>query len=792
MVWSRVLAAMFGSALTGTGLLLAIFMAGLGFGSVLGGRVVTRSRLSPLAMFGLIEIGIGILVFATPWLFRAAAPATLALESNFSDALAALAPALTSIVILGPIVILMGMTFPLFLAGIRGTDERLGADAGWVYGVNTLGAVAGTIVAGFWLLPALGITRTLFIAGTVDLLVGVTCFALGGAGRPNKEQVEHAVVDRWAPGVRRAFTIAVLGGAAALILEVAWFRALMSIFGSSVYAISLMLGAFLLGLAGGSIFGAPRVSARPVLAQIHTSIAFTSTLVTFLLQIVPLGYIVLLERFGRSFSIVNFGTSLLLFLTLILPTALMGAALPAVIAWGARAGGSAASAGRIYAGSSLGSAAGSLLAGFAIVPWWGVRGAVLVAALLSLVAAYLSHRTWSDRDSARAAFRLGIATAVMWAIWFGGLLPWNWRVLTGGHYAYAHLYSGGAEAAGRPTKRRVVLTSDPPFVDATFRSPQATPPQGEARLLSWRDGRFAQVAVTEEAGIRTMLLNGKADASTATADMRTQLLLGHLPVLFAPAEPSGNAMIIGLGSGVTAGAVAAWPFEKIVAAEIEPEVARATEYFREENRNVLADPRVTLRIDDGRRILARANQPISLLTSEPSNLWMSGVSLLFTREFFELAASRLGERGVFCQWLHLYQIGEDDVRTFMATIATAFPHLVVFADEADLFVVASREPLNLDPEVWAARLRGNDVARNALARVGIRSAADLAQGILADERAVRQWSAGAPLHSDDHPILEFTAARNMSFDRSRRILADLAAAGEEAGPITLGRTGVIQ
>ena len=793
VVWSRVLAAMFGSALTGTGLLLAIFMAGLGFGSVLGGRVVARTRLAPLATFGLVEIAIGALVFVTPWLFRIAAPATLALESNFSDAVAPLAPALTSVVILGPIVILMGMTFPLFLAGIRGSDERLGADAGWVYGINTLGAVTGTVIAGFWLLPALGITRSLFIAGTIDLLVGITCFTLGRRGE-RAANVDEAIAagDRWSPRVRRAFTIALLGGAAALILEVAWFRALMSIFGSSVYAISLMLGAFLLGLAGGSIIGAPRVSARPVLAQIHTSIAFTSTLVTFLLQIVPLGYIVLLERFGKSFSIVNFGTSLLLFITLILPTALMGAALPAVIAWGARSGESPSSAGRIYAGSSLGSAAGSLLAGFVIVPWSGVRGAVLVAALLSLAAAYLSHKTWSDRDSARAAFRLGIATAVMWAIWLGGLLPWNWRVLTGGHYAYAHLYSGAAEAAQRPTKRQAVLRSDLPFVDATFRAPQEQPPQGEARLLSWRDGRFAQVAVTEEAGIRTLLLNGKADASTATADMRTQLLLGHLPVLFAPTPPAGNAMIIGLGSGVTAGAVAAWPFEKIVAAEIEPEVARATQFFREQNRNVLADPRVELRTDDGRRILARADEPISLLTSEPSNLWMSGVSLLFTREFFELAASRLGERGVFCQWLHLYQIGEDDVRTFMATIATAFPHLVVFADEADLFVIASREPLNLDPAVWAERLRGNEVARTALGRVGIRSAADLASGILADERAVRQWSAGARLHRDDHPILEFTAARNMSFDRSREILADIAAAGEHAGEIRLGHHGVVR
>ena len=801
VVWSRVLAAMFGSALTGTGLLLAIFMAGLGIGSAIGGRVARR-RFPALAAFGVVEICVGVLVLITPALFRFAAPQTLRLEAHLSDALAPLAPALASLVILGPIVILMGMTFPLFLGGIAGGKESLGADAGWVYGINTFGAVAGTLLAGFWLLPALGIRSSLLLAGSIDLAVGVLCLATGLMRREEREEASGVALttpDPWAAQVRRGFAVATLGGAAALILEVAWFRALMSIFGSSVYAISLMLGAFLLGLSGGAILGSPRVGrgedAGPLLARLHTSIAFSSTLVTFLLQIVPLGYIVLLERYGTSFTLVSAGTSALLLITLLLPTFLMGMALPAAIAWGAsNASGreSISAAGRIYAGSSLGSAAGALAAGFVLVPMWGVRGGVITAALLSLAAAFIALGREADRAARRAAITLAVATAVVWTVWLAGLLPWNWRVLTGGHYAYAHLYSGAASAATGPTGRQVTLPRTFPFVDDSFRaSSPPVDPEAEPRLLSWRDGRYAQVAVMEEGGIRTLLLNGKADASTATADMRTQLLLGHLPVLLAPERASGAAMIIGLGSGVTAGAVATWPFDTIVVAEIEPEVARATRFFASENRNVLADPRTRLRLDDGRRILARTTDPISLLTSEPSNLWMSGVSLLFTREFFDLAASRLGERGTFCQWLHLYQIGEEDVRTFLATISSVFPHLVVFSDEADLLIVASRQPLVLEPAVWAERMAGNAAARTALAAAGIRSAADLAGGILADERAVRRWAAGAPLHTDDRPVLEFSAARNMSFDRSRQILAALARAGAEAGPIRLGDSGAI-
>jgi hypothetical protein len=273
--------------------------------------------------------------------------------------------------------------------------------------------------------------------------------------------------------------------------------------------------------------------------------------------------------------------------------------------------------------------------------------------------------------------------------------------------------------------------------------------------------------------------------------MRTQLLLGHLPVLLAPEEPGGSAMVIGLGSAVTAGAVASWPFAAITAAEIEPAVVRASRWFEAWNGRVLGDPRLVLRTDDGRRILARSPDRLALLTSEPSNLWMSGVSLLFTREFFELAAARLGERGVLCQWLHLYQVGPDDVRSLVRTLGGPFPHLVAFVDGGDLLLVASRSPLTLDPRVWQRRLAANPRAADELARAGFGSALDLARGLVADERGLEAWAAGAPLHTDDRPLLEFSAARQLARDHSGAIVAALVRAGEAAGPIELGGAGSV-
>jgi hypothetical protein len=248
-------------------------------------------------------------------------------------------------------------------------------------------------------------------------------------------------------------------------------------------------------------------------------------------------------------------------------------------------------------------------------------------------------------------------------------------------------------------------------------------------------------------------------------------------------------MVIGLGSGVTAGAVAAWPFAAVTAAEIEPAVVRASRWFEHWNDRVLSDPRLLLRTDDGRRVLARSRERLSLLTSEPSNLWMSGVSLLFTREFFELAATRLGPRGVLCQWLHLYQVGPDDVRTLVRTVAGPFPRLIAFVDGSDLLLVASRSPLELDPRVWQRRLASNPRAADELARAGFGSALDLARGLVADERGLAAWAAGAPLHTDDRPLLEFSAARQLARDHSAAIVAALVQAGEAAGPITLGGGG---
>jgi len=797
VVWSRAAATLFGSVLTATGSLLALFMAGLGVGSAIGARWAARVR-RPLLAFGVVEVAVGCLAATTPGLLAAAAPVVERLDSGLPDRLAPLVPAALLAVIVGPIVVLLGMTFPLFLAHAETGPAGVARAAGRVYGVNTLGAVLGTVAGGVLLIPLVGIAGSLRLAAAVDLAVGAACIALGWREVRAVAPVPVAAASRaLGPAGRLAVAVAFLGGAAALILEVSWFRSLMLIFGSSVHALALMLAAFLLGLAGGAVLLARRAdrTADPAgrLGTTHLLIAFSATMVTVVLQVVPALFIPLLKVSGGSHQVIAAG-SLVLELTLLLaPTTLMGIALPLAIRLAAadREGSAAGAAGTVFAASSGGSAVGALAAGFVLVPHLGLRGAVATAVALSMTAAGLALLRATGGTVVRQGLKVATLTVVVWGLWAAGVVPWEWRVLTGGYYAYAHLYAGAAASPAGPTRRPVGLDHPYPFASrgGEDRTVTAGPISAEPRLLSWEEGAFAQVAVVEEGGVRSLLINGKADASSGQDDMRTQLLLGHLPVLVAPDDPGGRAMVIGLGSAVTAGAVASWPFSSITAAEIEPAVIRASRWFEPWNGQVLSDPRLELRTDDGRRVLSRSAGRLALLTSEPSNLWMSVVSLLFTREFFELAAARLGSRGVLCQWLHLYQVGPDDVRSLVRTLAGPFPHLVAFVDGSDLLLVASGSPLELDPRVWQRRVAANPRAAQELARAGFDSALALARGLVADERGLQAWAAGAPLHTDDRPLLEFSAARHLARDHSRAIVAGLVAAGEAAGPIDLGGVG---
>jgi spermidine synthase len=278
------------------------------------------------------------------------------------------------------------------------------------------------------------------------------------------------------------------------------------------------------------------------------------------------------------------------------------------------------------------------------------------------------------------------------------------------------------------------------------------------QLLMFQEGRTATVSVRRDWGITSVAINGRTNASDGD-DMPTQVMLGQLGVLTVPRL--NNALIVGFATGVTAGSVLQWPMNSVDCVEIEPAAVASSRYFEHVNNKPLADPRLHMILDDARTYLRKNPARYDLIISEPSHPWVPGVANLFTREFLALGKERLSEDGVFVQWLQMYQLSTESLRSVLATFHEVFPHVLVFRVRGDtkgkdLILLGSREPLNLDHV--AERITNPHVAAD-LARVGIRNIEDVRGWFITDETQLGPAVAGAIINTDDNMHVETVAPR---------------------------------
>ena len=273
---------------------------------------------------------------------------------------------------------------------------------------------------------------------------------------------------------------------------------------------------------------------------------------------------------------------------------------------------------------------------------------------------------------------------------------------------------------------------------------------------------------------------GKVQASTLAEDMRLQLLLAHLSHLI-PAHPT-DVLVIGCGAGITAGALSTAPgVERITIAEIEPLVPRvAAAYFREVNHDVLRDPRVSLRIDDGRHVLSTTNDTFDVITTDLIDPWVKGVASLFTREFFELAKRHLRPGGVVTQFVQLYQSSPAAVKSEIATFVDAFPNTVVWGNPHegegyDLVLLGQVEPVRIDVDDLQARLASPAYARVAesLRTIGVTSAVDLLSTYAGSGSDLAPWLRDATINRDRNLRLQYLAGLGMNLDENGPIYRDM-------------------
>jgi len=446
----------------------------------------------------------------------------------------------------------------------------------------------------------------------------------------------------------------------------------------------------------------------------------------------------------------------------------MGAAFPcAIAAWapaGARVG---RGVGRLYAANTAGAIVGVLLGGLVLVPAWGIHGSLkmAVAATLMLCGALFVAGSGSImRRSLPAAAALALALSVMF------LPDWDRRLMSSAPAVYAPSYLRAG--AGRPLREIV---------------------RGQ-EILFYRDGRSGTVAVTREGGQVFLRINGKIDAGTVV-DMPTQIMAAHLPLLAHPAPRT--VFILGMGSGMTAGAAARHPVERVEVLEIEPAVIEASRFFRDFHGDVLRDPRVRATIGDGRNFLQASSTAYDVIISEPSNPWMSGLAALFSREFFLLARARLRPGGVMLQWVQSYNLAPEHLKMVVATFREAFPATSIWEPTPGDFLLLGRvDRVPLDARRLRERWETEPRVRADFERLGMGGwAALLGLFVLGEEDAAR-LAAGAGLNSDDRLPLEFGAPRALYLETSlpnRAMVAsfrsaDLPALTPESAPL-MDQTG---
>lgn len=742
VIWSKALADLLGNSGQAHAIVLATFMGGLALGAWAFGGLADRVE-RPLALYGAIEAFVGLYALVFPSVERLLGDTFLATASQLSEdsrPIAKLAFAAASLLL--PTVA-MGGTMPAMLKHATRSDPSIRATLAQLYSVNSLGAAVGAWIAGTVSLPLIGLSATARWAAGINLGLAVVTIALSRLA-PTRTSLEKVRVETPAlPHSATATTAAMIGlvlsGFTSMLYETGWIRVLTLIVGGSTYAFTWIVCAFILGIALGSGFIAKRELKSELSAfgwlQVGVVLAVAATIPLCL--VVPWLFMLVKTVLVRSttafpvWQLVMFTSATVVMLV---PTFFLGAAFPVgarVVAHGHATVGKRL--GLVWAGNTIGTVLGALLGGLWLMPRFGLERLFVIGLVLSgggaLVAIWAAPKTpkrWLSVPLVGAAVVLPLTAFSGWGPLLAQLSPFR--------------------------------------IDSTLSSLQspATYLENHARVFETnfvKDDTFATVyvgTVRKKEGHRFLLVNGKPDASTGIVDQATQILLGQLGLLLAPEAPK-RVMIIGAGAAVTVGAALTHPIDRLDLVEISPGVLEAARLFADANHGALDDPRVRVTIDDARTSLSLSHEQYDLIVSEPSNPWVSGISSLFTEEFFAVVDHRVAPKGLLVQWIHTYEMDTELVKLVMRTLQKRFPEVTVWqGGEGDLLLLASRTKGMASFDELAARLGKKEVLDD-LVRIDVTGVDGVLARQMMTAAQVRSFAGDGPTNSDDHNRLEYEA-----------------------------------
>ncbi|MBI3754915.1 MAG: fused MFS/spermidine synthase [Deltaproteobacteria bacterium] len=319
-----------------------------------------------------------------------------------------------------------------------------------------------------------------------------------------------------------------------------------------------------------------------------------------------------------------------------------------------------------------------------------------------------------------------------------------------------------------PQWDRMIMTIGPyanPIDNQTAEALKQGNKAGE--LLFYKEGINAVITVRKEADGRTISYQSNGKYETKSVDFKpgkAWSLLGHIPILLS--KKNDSALVIGLGSGITLGAMEQYPLANIDVVEFEPAVVEAAGYFSAANNNALSDSRIRLHITDGRNFLFTAKKRYDVIVSAVSDPWITGVSNLFTKEYFDEMSNKLTDDGIAALWFQNYRISTDGLKTGLNTFASVFPHVSLwfhYTGTSDLIVIGSKHPHGFELESLSGRMLA-EKAQKDLARLDILNPFDILSLFLMGNNDMRNYVGGASMNTDNHPVLEFTLPRHLYSD----------------------------
>ena len=715
--WLRQFSIVFGTSELAVATVLSAYMAGLALGATIAGRLVDRIR-RPVLVYGLLEAGVALSALAVPLLLALANVLYVGVlgnqptPANASGLGQPIFYLLVAFVVLAIPTACMGATLPMLTRYVVRTEAQIGPRVGLLYAMNTVGAVGGTVTAGFFLLPALGLSGTVWVGVAINSVVFLIAAGIARSITPiertraepvrTAETPQTAAAElRFSPiGPTWILPLMLLSGANTFAYEVLWTRLLTHILGGSVAAFAAMLASFLSGIAIGSAIAARLATNRDraltgfILAQ--AAIAATSIAIYELLPLlIP-------ETVGLRGNV-------LLAIAILLPATLfVGATFPFAVRILARDKRDAApSAARVYAWNTVGAIVGAAIAGFILIPLLRYEGAIQLAVTTNIVLALAASLL---------ILRGRVVVAIPSAIFLAAVL-----------------------LAYHPLQPEEILKT----------SPIADSRDGEIRYYGV--GRSATVVILEGDGYLNLRTNGLPETSTnlagAPPDQRNQRLLSTLPVLARP--DMRDMLIVGFGAGVAVEGVPP-SVASIDVIELEPKVIDANRLIGPERQiDPLKDDRVNVYINDARSALALTAKTYDAIVSQPSHPWTVGASHLYTREFMALTKEHLNPGGIFLQWMDTQFVTESLLRSLCATLLDVYAYARVYQWQPGvLFFLGSDEPLDIERTLARTGRPLRDDPLHYL-KNGIGAVEDLLIALAMDQDNIERFAAGARLLTDD-------------------------------------------